>query len=158
MTIIYLINHSTRKLFNEVGIKMREITYTEATLEALQEDRKMLKEEVDDEDIAEVISCWTGIPVSRMLEGEREKLVHMEKRLAQRVIGQEQACRQRVRPVVATVTGEVDCAGDWQSVENRCLGGFDAGDDIGIGTPGLGVALLTEQDFTTTKLGFRIVG
>ena len=48
----------------------------------------MLKEEVDDEDIAEVVSRWTGIPVSRMLEGEREKLVHMEDRLCKRVIGQ----------------------------------------------------------------------
>ena len=60
-------------------------------LEALQADKKMLKEEVDDEDIAEVISRWTGIPVSRMLEGERQKLVQMEERLGLRVIGQEQA-------------------------------------------------------------------
>jgi ATP-dependent Clp protease ATP-binding subunit ClpB len=50
-------------------------------LAALQSERKMLKEEVDDEDIAEVISRWTGIPVSRMLESEREKLVRMEERL-----------------------------------------------------------------------------
>ena len=46
-----------------------------------RQDSKMLKEEVDDEDVAEVVSRWTGIPVSRMLEGEREKLVHMEERL-----------------------------------------------------------------------------
>jgi ATP-dependent Clp protease ATP-binding subunit ClpB len=53
----------------------------------LQADRKMLKEEVDDEDVAEVVSLWTGIPVSRMMEGEREKLVHMEERLGKRVVG-----------------------------------------------------------------------
>jgi hypothetical protein len=57
----------------------------------------MLKEEVDDEDIAEVISRWTGIPVSRMLEGEREKLVQMESRV-QRVIGQEQAIERSPMP------------------------------------------------------------
>jgi len=51
-------------------------------LTELQADRKMLKEEVDAEDVAEVVSRWTGIPVSRMMEGEREKLVHMEERLA----------------------------------------------------------------------------
>ncbi|HEX78087.1 MAG TPA: AAA domain-containing protein [Dehalococcoidia bacterium] len=52
---------------------------------------KQIKQEVDAEDIAELVSKWTGIPVSRMLEGETEKLLHMEERLHQRVIGQEQA-------------------------------------------------------------------
>ena len=56
-----------------------------------QKKRKMLKEEVDEEDIAEVVSKWTGIPVSRMLEGEIQKLIYMEKRLRQRVIGQDEA-------------------------------------------------------------------
>lgn len=57
----------------------------------LQKDKKMLKEEVDEEDIAEVVSKWTHIPVSRMLEGEMQKLVHMEERLRQRVVGQDEA-------------------------------------------------------------------
>ncbi|MCZ7361308.1 MAG: ATP-dependent chaperone ClpB [Candidatus Methanoperedens sp.] len=57
----------------------------------LQKDTKMLKEEVDDEDIAEVVSNWTHIPVSRMLESEMQKLVHMEERIKQRVIGQDEA-------------------------------------------------------------------
>jgi ATP-dependent Clp protease ATP-binding subunit ClpB len=60
-------------------------------LQDLQKDRKMLKEEVDEEDIAEIVSKWTGIPVSRMMEGEVEKLVKMEERLRQRVVGQDQA-------------------------------------------------------------------
>jgi ATP-dependent Clp protease ATP-binding subunit ClpB len=60
-------------------------------LAELQQTRKMLKEEVDDEDIAEVVSRWTGIPVNRMLEGEREKLVKMEERLGRRVVGQQEA-------------------------------------------------------------------
>ncbi len=58
---------------------------------ALQKDLKMLKEEVDEEDIAEVVSRWTHIPVSRMLEGEMQKLVHMEERIKQRVVGQDEA-------------------------------------------------------------------
>jgi len=60
-------------------------------LKSLQQERTLLKEEVDAEDIAEVVSSWTGIPVARMLEGEREKLLKMEKRLHQRVVGQDDA-------------------------------------------------------------------
>ncbi len=60
-------------------------------LKKIQNEGGMLKEEIDEEDIAEVISRWTGIPVSKLLEGEREKLLKMEKRLSERVIGQEKA-------------------------------------------------------------------
>jgi ATP-dependent Clp protease ATP-binding subunit ClpB len=60
-------------------------------LQEIQKDRQMLKEEVDDEDVADIVSRWTGIPVSRMLEGEREKLLRIEKKLAERVIGQDEA-------------------------------------------------------------------
>ena len=57
----------------------------------MQASRKFLKEEVDEEDIAEVVAKWTGIPVSKMLEGEVQKLVHMESRLRERVLGQDEA-------------------------------------------------------------------
>ncbi|MDR4498805.1 MAG: ATP-dependent chaperone ClpB [Candidatus Scalindua sp.] len=57
----------------------------------IQKERCLLKEEVDSDDIAEVVSKWTGIPVSRMLEGEKEKLLQMESRLNERVIGQDEA-------------------------------------------------------------------
>ncbi len=60
-------------------------------LQDIQSHQKMLKEEVDDEDVAEIISKWTGVPVTRMLEGEIQKLIHMEDRLKQRVIGQDEA-------------------------------------------------------------------
>jgi ATP-dependent Clp protease ATP-binding subunit ClpB len=60
-------------------------------LEELQRDGVMLKEEVDEEDVAEVVAKWTGVPVSKMLEGEMQKLVTMEERLSQRVIGQKEA-------------------------------------------------------------------
>ncbi len=57
----------------------------------IQKERKLLKEEVDEEDIAEIVSRWTGIPVSKMVESEREKLMHMEERLHTRIVGQDEA-------------------------------------------------------------------
>ena len=57
----------------------------------LQKDRKMLKEEVDEEDVAEIIARWTGIPLSRMLESEREKLLRMEERIHRRLVDQQEA-------------------------------------------------------------------
>jgi ATP-dependent Clp protease ATP-binding subunit ClpB len=74
----------------ETEKEMKEIT---GKLAEVQKGKKMLKEEVDEEDVAEVVSKWTGIPVSRMLEGEMEKLVTMESILAKRVKGQDHALR-----------------------------------------------------------------
>ena len=58
---------------------------------------RMLKEEVDEEDIAKIVSRWTGIPVSKMLEGEMQKLLRMEDRLHDRVVGQEEAVRNQIQ-------------------------------------------------------------
>lgn len=69
----------------------KELSEQNARLEQLQARKKFLKEEVDEEDIAEVVAKWTGIPVSKMLEGEVQKLVHMEDRLRERVLGQDAA-------------------------------------------------------------------
>jgi ATP-dependent Clp protease ATP-binding subunit ClpB len=69
----------------------RDLQKAQERLAELQKDRRMLKEEVDEEDIARVVSKWTGIPTGRLLEGEVEKLVHMEERLRHRVVGQEDA-------------------------------------------------------------------
>jgi ATP-dependent Clp protease ATP-binding subunit ClpB len=69
----------------------REMAEHERRLAELQRDKKMLKEEVDEEDVAEVVAKWTGIPVSKMLEGEVQKLIHMEERLRERVLGQDAA-------------------------------------------------------------------
>jgi ATP-dependent Clp protease ATP-binding subunit ClpB len=71
----------------------KRITDEEARLVELQKSGRMLKEEVDEEDIADVVSKWTHIPVSRLMEGEIQKLIHMEDRLHRRVIGQEEAIR-----------------------------------------------------------------
>jgi ATP-dependent Clp protease ATP-binding subunit ClpB len=62
-------------------------------LAGIQKESKLLKEEVDSEDIAEVVAKWTGIPVSRLLQGEMQKLLHMEQYLGERVVGQEEALR-----------------------------------------------------------------
>ncbi len=69
----------------------KELEAENQQLVAFQKDRKMLKEEVDAEDVAEVVAKWTGIPVTKMLEGEIQKLLKMEDRLKARVIGQDQA-------------------------------------------------------------------
>jgi ATP-dependent Clp protease ATP-binding subunit ClpB len=71
----------------------RELAAENTRLAALQKGRPMLREEVTEEDIAAVVSRWTGVPVTRMLEGETQKLLHMEERLSQRVIGQDEAVR-----------------------------------------------------------------
>ncbi len=102
-------------------------------LESLQTDKKMLKEEVDDEDIAEVISRWTGIPVSRMLEGERQKLVKMEQRLGRRVIGQEQA--------IEAVSNAVRRARSGLQDPNRPIGSFIFMGPTGVGKTELAKAL-----------------
>ncbi len=77
--------------YGEIPAIQAEVAEREAELAATQSGVTFLKEEVDDEDVAEVVAKWTGIPVSRLMEGEVEKLIHMEERLHDRVIGQEQA-------------------------------------------------------------------
>ena len=99
----------------------------------LQKNKKMLKEEVDAEDIAEVISRWTGIPVNRMLEGEREKLVFMEDRLARRVIGQAEA--------IAAVSNAVRRARSGLQDPNRPIGSFIFMGPTGVGKTELAKAL-----------------
>ncbi|MFN2431930.1 MAG: ATP-dependent Clp protease ATP-binding subunit, partial [Gemmatimonadota bacterium] len=72
----------------------RRLAAQEAQLQELQAGgRQILKEEVDEEDVAEVVARWTGIPVSRLMEGERDKLVRMEERLQERIVGQSDAVR-----------------------------------------------------------------
>jgi ATP-dependent Clp protease ATP-binding subunit ClpB len=77
--------------YGKLAAAERELRGAEERLAALQKDRRMLKEEVDEEDIAALVSKWTGIPVGRLLEGEAHKLVTMEDRLRQRVVGQDDA-------------------------------------------------------------------
>ena len=71
----------------------KQLNEGEARLKELQKDQRMLKEEVEAEDVAEIVGKWTGIPVSRLLEGEVQKLLHMEESLRARVVGQDDAIR-----------------------------------------------------------------
>jgi ATP-dependent Clp protease ATP-binding subunit ClpB len=77
----------------KIPVLQRHLEAETAELQAIQVAGKMLKEEVDAEDIAEVVAKWTGIPVSRLLQGEMQKLLAMEEGLARRVVGQEEALR-----------------------------------------------------------------
>jgi ATP-dependent Clp protease ATP-binding subunit ClpB len=86
------LNKVAEILYGEIPHLEKELKEEQDRIEKFQKDGTgMLKEEVDADDIADIISKWTGIPVSKLLEGEREKLVHMEERLSQRVVGQETA-------------------------------------------------------------------
>jgi ATP-dependent Clp protease ATP-binding subunit ClpB len=86
----------------------RELEQASQRMTDLHKTPRMLKEEVDEEDIARIVSKWTGIPVSRMLEGEMAKLVHMEERLRQRVIGQDEALSRVANAVRRSRSGLAD--------------------------------------------------
>jgi ATP-dependent Clp protease ATP-binding subunit ClpB len=77
--------------YGKLSTAEKELRDAHERLAELQKDHPMLKEEVGEEEIAKIVSKWTGIPVGRLLEGEIEKLVHMEERLRQRVVGQDAA-------------------------------------------------------------------
>ncbi|MBM3704972.1 MAG: ATP-dependent chaperone ClpB [Actinobacteria bacterium] len=102
-------------------------------LEALQKNQKMLKEEVDEEDIAETVSKWTGIPVSNLVEGEIEKLIHMEERLRKRVIGQDEA--------IETISNAIRRARAGLQDPNRPIGSFIFVGPTGVGKTELSKAL-----------------
>jgi ATP-dependent Clp protease ATP-binding subunit ClpB len=105
----------------------------EARLAELQRGEPLLKEEVDAEDIAQVVSSWTGIPVSKLLEGEREKLVKMEDRLHRRVVGQDEAIRVVANAVRRARAGLQD--------PNRPIGSFIFLGPTGVGKTELARAL-----------------
>ena len=105
-------------------------------LEAKQDEQKgqqMLKEEVDEEDVAEVVSKWTGVPVTRLMEGEIEKLIHMESRLHERVVGQDEA--------IVAVSNAVRRARAGLQDPNRPIGSFIFMGPTGVGKTELARAL-----------------
>jgi len=103
----------------------RQVVETNHRLQAAQHDHRLLKEEVDADDIAEVVAKWTGVPVARMLESERSKLLRMEQRLHQRVVGQDEAVKAVSNAIRRSRAGLQD--------QNRPIGSF-----IFIGTTGVG--------------------
>jgi ATP-dependent Clp protease ATP-binding subunit ClpB len=111
----------------------KRLTVENNKLQKLQENRQMLKEEVSEEDIAEIVSKWTGIPVSRMIESEREKLKHMEERLRKRVVGQEEALQAVSDAIRRSRAGLSD--------ENKPIGSFIFLGSTGVGKTELARAL-----------------
>jgi ATP-dependent Clp protease ATP-binding subunit ClpB len=105
----------------------------EGHLKELQRDHRMLKEEVEAEDVAEVVSSWTGIPVSRLMEGDVQKLLHMEERLHRRVVGQDEA--------ISAVANAVRRARAGLQDPNRPIGSFIFLGPTGVGKTELGRAL-----------------
>ena len=99
----------------------------------LQSGQRMLKEEVDSEDIAEVVAKWTGIPVSKLMEGEKEKLLHMEEKLQERVVGQQKA--------IVAVANAVRRARSGLQDLNRPIGSFIFMGPTGVGKTELARAL-----------------
>ena len=119
----------------------------ESRLQGLQAVKSMLKEEVDEEDIAEVVGKWTGIPVSRLLEGEVQKLLKMEERLHQRVVGQDEAA--------VAVSNAIRRARAGLQDPNRPLGSFIVLGPTGVGKTELARALaefLFDSEQATIRL------
>ena len=102
-------------------------------LEQLQKSQKMLKEEVDEEDIAETVSKWTGIPVTRLMEAEIDKLISMEERLRKRVVGQDEA--------ISVISNAIRRARAGLQDPNRPIGSFIFLGPTGVGKTELSKAL-----------------
>jgi ATP-dependent Clp protease ATP-binding subunit ClpB len=111
----------------------KELREAEAKLAEMQQHGQMLKEEVREDDVAEVVAKWTGIPVSKLLEGEVQKLIAMEQRLHQRVVGQDEA--------IAAVSNAVRRARAGLQDPNRPLGSFLFLGPTGVGKTELAKAL-----------------
>ncbi|MDQ1416048.1 MAG: ATP-dependent Clp protease ATP-binding subunit ClpB [Acidimicrobiaceae bacterium] len=110
------LNRAAEIRYGQMPELERKVDEATKALAELQADKKMLKEEVDEEDIAEVVSKWTGVPVSRLLEGEVAKLVRMEDHLRQRVVGQDEA--------VAAVANAIRRSRSGLSDPDRPIGSF----------------------------------
>jgi ATP-dependent Clp protease ATP-binding subunit ClpB len=87
----YDLNRAAELRYGRLPELQKQLQQEEQRLAEVQKNGRLLKEEVDEEDIAEVVSKWTGIPVHRLMESEAEKLLHMEERLKRRVVGQDHA-------------------------------------------------------------------
>ena len=111
----------------------KQLTGENQRLQDLQADQKMLKEEVDEEDVAEIVSKWTGIPLTRMLEGEIQKLLRMEERIRERVVGQEEA--------ITVVSNAVRRSRAGIAEPNRPMGSFIFMGPTGVGKTELARAL-----------------
>jgi ATP-dependent Clp protease ATP-binding subunit ClpB len=133
--------------YGKIAAAERELQQAQQRFASVQKDAPMLKEEVDEEDIAKLVSKWTGIPAGRLLEGEAQKLVHMEERLRQRVVGQEDALSRVANAVRRSRAGLSDA--------KRPIGSFIFLGPTGVGKTELARAL-AEFLFDDEKLMIRI--
>jgi ATP-dependent Clp protease ATP-binding subunit ClpB len=133
--------------YGKIAAAERELKLAQERFAAVQKDAPMLKEEVDEEDIAKLVSKWTGIPVGRLLEGEAQKLVQMEERLRQRVVGQDEALARVANAVRRSRAGLSDT--------KRPIGSFIFLGPTGVGKTELARAL-AEFLFDDEKLMIRI--
>jgi ATP-dependent Clp protease ATP-binding subunit ClpB len=124
---------AARIQYGDIPAAEKAADAAQARLDAVQKDGSFLKEEVTDEDIAAVVSKWTGVPVSKMLQGEREKLLAMEARLEQRVVGQHDA--------VVAVSNAVRRSRAGLGDESRPIGSFLFLGPTGVGKTELARAL-----------------
>jgi len=118
-------NKAAEIRFGRIPELEKQLEKAQERLAEIQKDGKMLKEEVEPEDIAEIVSRWTGIPVSKMLESEKEKLLKMEERMGKRVVGQDQALQAVANAIRRARSGLAD--------PNRPIGSF-----IFLGPTGVG--------------------
>jgi ATP-dependent Clp protease ATP-binding subunit ClpB len=119
--------------YSKLAAAERDLLAAQRRLEVLQSKGRMLKEEVDEEDIARVVSKWTGIPAGRLLEGEVQKLVNMEERLRQRVVGQDDALARIANAIRRSRAGLAD--------PKRPIGSFIFMGPTGVGKTELARAL-----------------
>jgi ATP-dependent Clp protease ATP-binding subunit ClpB len=133
--------------YGKIAAAEQELKKAEERFASVQKDSPMLKEEVDEEDIAKLVSKWTGIPAGRLLEGEAQKLVHMEERLRQRVVGQDEALGRVANAVRRSRAGLSDA--------KRPIGSFIFLGPTGVGKTELARAL-AEFLFDDEKLMIRI--
>ncbi len=126
---------AARLKYGEAIELQKQLDQLNAQLAQLQKGQRLLKEEVDEEDIARIVSRWTGIPVQKMLEGEVQKLIKMEERLHERVVGQDEA--------VTAVANAVRRGRAGLSDPNRPIGSFIFLGPTGVGKTELARALAT---------------
>ncbi len=130
---VYDLNRAAELRYGVLTGLERALSEGEQRLADLQRVRKMLKEEVDEEDVADIVSKWTGVPVSRLIEGEVQKLIRMEENLHLRVVGQEEAITAVANAIRRARAGLQD--------PNRPLGSFIFLGPTGVGKTELARAL-----------------
>ncbi|KJS72472.1 MAG: protein disaggregation chaperone [Desulfotomaculum sp. BICA1-6] len=143
----YDLNRLAELRYGKLNDLERRLKAEEETLAGKQQHGMLLKEEVDEEDIARVVSRWTGIPLNKLMEGEKEKLIHMDEELHKRVVGQDEAVQAVADAVLRARAGIKD--------PNRPIGSFIFLGPTGVGKTELARALaqaLFDDERNMTRL------